>query len=113
MSQKEQQLWEVVLNHCQEETPGQRDIRALTRSRRRQWCNKEFLLIFGPDPRLPFLPGEIKCRENSENLADLIHPVDSRKVLDVFLPCSIGGWLTAAQSAALPYAVYQVVADGT
>lgn len=30
----------------------------------------------------------------------------------VFLPRSIGGWLTAAHRAALPYAVYHVVADG-
>lgn len=69
VSQKEQQLWKVVLHHCQEETPGQRDIGALARSGRRQWCNKEFLLIFGPDPRLPIFPGSAKdnCGDNSEH----------------------------------------------
>lgn len=69
VSQKEQQLWKVVLHHCQEETPRQRDIGALARSGRRQWCNKEFLLIFGPDPRLPFFTGNAKdkCGERYEH----------------------------------------------
>lgn len=69
VSQKEQQLWKVALHRCQQETPGQRDIRALARSRGRQWCNKEFLLIFGPDPRLPIFAADAKDRrgETSEH----------------------------------------------
>lgn len=69
VSQKEQHLWKVVLHRCQEETPGQRDIGALARSGRRQRGNKEFLLIFGPDPRLPFFTGNTKdkCGETSEH----------------------------------------------
>lgn len=50
VGQKEQQLGEVVLHHCQEKTARQRDVWALARSGRRQRRHKQFLLIFGPDP---------------------------------------------------------------
>lgn len=67
VSQEEQQLRKVALHGCQEETPGQRDIRTLARRGRSQRRHEELLLVFGPDPRLPFFPGK-RQRTNAEKI---------------------------------------------
>lgn len=67
VSQKEQQLREVALHRCQEESSGQRDVGALAGRGRRQRRNKEFLLILGPDPRLPFFAGNAKDKRGGKS----------------------------------------------